>query len=702
MEAPHERPAQLDALSGVLTRAAFIERIEEELIPFEGSRFSICYLHIDNLRHFNRVQGIEAGDAVLRDIITWLEHLAVYRLVARYAGDGFTFIIPTHETDGLAERINALLPTYGESDGLQSKLGIIVCRRPMSPEECVERARFACDAIHEDEGVYQCSFDSKMEIVFEKRAYVVDHLDDAIAAGEIQAWSQPIVRLLTGRICEVEVLARWKSDRFGYLWPDEFVPELERQRIVHKLDLEVIRLACAQWSEARDLGINVPFGINLSRLDFELCDIYSRVRAIMQRYDVPTDQVHIEITESAASRSMSLVGNGVKRFREAGFQVYMDDFGTGYSSLTSLVRLPIDVVKFDKELLDRIEEDERARVVLADLVTTAKRLGIQTLCEGIENEDELLFLKAVGCEKAQGYYFSRPVPNDKIVEVLTARAHELELSAPIDNDYLNTIGQINLLDGTSAVIHGVEAAAFIGRIPIAIIEVADKSMRLLECNMAYHRLLSHMGFGTFEDFVRYTAQGDGRVNARAKQAMDKARKTGDDEFFDFIVNDTFCTVSVRLIARANGREAYLHQVSSVENAPQVSERVLLVGMIEGLHRKVFWKDRERRFLGANHDFLEYYGFSGLGDILGKTDEDLGWHLDDEPSRQDELYVLKGGQVVDMPRVCVCKGQPRRILTNKQPLISNGAIVGLVGYFEDVGPYEVDAEDEEGTGANRRQ
>ena len=686
MAAPYSRPISTDALSSVLNRIAFVERVDAELLPFVEGLYTICYLHIDKLRHYNRVQGIEAGDRVLREIIEWLTDLSVNRLLARYAGDGFTFVMRTVDADDLADRINERLPTFGETDGLQAKLGTIVCHRGMGTEDYVERARFACDAIHDEEGVWQHSFDDEVEIIFEKRAYVVDHLDDAIAAGEIQAWAQPIVRLLTGRVCEVEILARWESERFGFLLPDEFVPELERQRIIHKLDLEVIRLACKQWSEARDLGINVPFGINLSRLDFELCDIYANVRAIMQRYDVPVEQVHIEVTESAASRSKELVGRGVHRFREAGFSVYMDDFGTGYSSLTSLVRLPFDVVKFDKELLDRIAEDERARVVLADLITTAKRLGLMTLCEGIEDEDELLFLKAVGCEKAQGYYFSRPLPHTDIMATLKERA--LASESFIDADYLDTLGQINLLDGTSADTHGVEAAAFLGRIPIAVIEVYEGRMRLLERNMAYQRLLERMGFDKFDRFVERTLAGDGRVNARAVRAMELAHATGEEQYFDFIVDETFCSVSVRLIAETDGRQAYLHQVSSVENAPQISEHILLVGMLDGVHRKLFWKDTERRFQGANHEFLEYYGFSSLADILGKTDEDLHWHLDDEPSRKDELRVLAGESVIDAPRVCRRHGEPRRIITNKHPLYSNnGPIVGLVGFFEDVGPYE---------------
>lgn len=685
MAAPSTITDQRDLFDGVLTRVAFSEHIDASLVPFADDVYAMCFLHLDNLKHYNRVYGITEGDLVLREIIDWVQETAVRGFVARYAGDGFIFVVRREQIEGLADSINVRLPTYGETDGLEAKLGICSCRRPMGAEDCVERARFACDSILDEPGTHQYLFDERLQVIFDKRAYVVDHLDDAIAAGEIQAWAQPIVRLLTGRICEVEVLARWKSDRFGFLYPDEFVPELERQRLIHKLDIEVIRLACKQWDEARRAGTEVPFGINLSRLDFELCDIFAIVCAIADEYDVPHEQMHVEITESASGRHKELVGDGVRRFQEAGFTVYMDDFGTGYSSLTSLISLPFNVVKFDKELLDRVQQDERARVVLSDLITTAKRLGIKTLCEGVEDEDQLLFLKAVGCEKAQGYYFSRPMPHDDVMTSLDARAHDRDLIT--DYDYLDTIGQINLLDGTSADLHGVEAASFLGQYPIAVLEFRPDGIKLLERNIAYLRLLEKMGFHDLESFVEHTMAGDGRVNARAVHAAELAKETGEPQYFDFIVNDVFCSASIRFIAESEGREAYLNIVTSSENSPLISDRVLLRGMIDGMHRKVFWKDTDRRFLGANDEFLDFFGFEGLGDVLGKTDEDLGWNVTEELSRLDEVLVLTGKTITDMKRICICGGVPHDIVVNKHPLYSvNGAIVGLVGYFKDLGPH----------------
>ena len=670
--------------AALLTRVAFIEHIEHELVPFVDGAYTIGYLHLSGLRHLNRIEGIERGDEALQQIVVTIANVSPDALIARYTGNGFSFIIPTSAASSIARRVNDQLPDYAKAGGLVAKVGTIDCVRPLGPEECIERARFACETLRSAEGAYHRHFDEELKLVFDKRAYVVDHLDDAIARGEIRAWAQPIMRVLTGHVCEVEILARWESERYGFLRPDEFVPELERRALIHKLDLEVIRLACSQWCEAHAARSNVPFGINLSRLDFELCDIYANVRSIMHEYGVPVDQVHIEVTESSTARGDDVVAKGVRRFRDAGFTIYMDDFGTGYSSLGTMASLRFDVVKIDKTLVDNIESDERARSVLADTISMIKRLGMQTLCEGVENERQLQILRAIGCEKAQGYYFRKPIPHREVMETLNewARNHERQL----EEAYYNAIGRINLLDGTSIDTHGIEAATFLGHSPIAILEFNEGGIELLSCNFAYDRLLLRMGFTNLADFVEYTSRGAGRVNARALQAALKAKETGREQRFSFIVGKTFCTASLRLIAQTTGRDAYLNLVSSIENAPQVTEHTLLLGLLEGSDRNFFWKDSERRFLGANQSFLDYYGFTSLSEILGKTDEDMGWHDDEEPFRTDELRVLKGERVVEARGTCLCRGELRDIIASKRPLYSGGEIVGLVGYFDDIGPH----------------
>lgn len=667
-----------------LGRATFVECLERDYdIYFDGTH-TLVYLHVDNLKHYNHLNGVEAGDAILHSVIDWVAGKAAGNLVARYAGDGLAFVVTAGDMDSMVADINALLPNFGEVNGLRAKLGTIVCTRPMDVEDAMGRALYACSSIDRADGVYLCEFGGDVKQRYDKRLYITGHLDDAIARGEIQAWAQPIVRVLTGKICEVEILARWQSERYGFLFPDEFIPALEQYQLIHKLDLEVIRLACSLWSQTHELGTNVPIGINLSRLDFELCDIYSRIREIMSCYDVPVDQFHIEVTESIAVHD-EVITEGVRRFRDAGFQVYMDDFGSGYSSLGQMAELRFDVIKFDKGMIDEVANNERARVVLADSISMVKRLGLQTLCEGVETAEQLEFLRAVGCEKAQGYFFGRPANREAIMEELNSRACRPE--EQLLSKYLDAIGQVNLLEGTSAGIHGVEAAAFLGRSPVAVMELADSHLRMLTCNFAFKELVNRMGYASFGQMTNTSSKTGDRINARALNAARVARDTAEPQVFDFIAGGVFCSATVEFVARMEGREAYICAITSVEKSPQVTEHTLLTGVLETSNLCFFWKDTERRFIGANQRFFDYYGFGGLEDIIGKTDEEMAWHTDDEPFHDDEVQVLQGHKIYDARGVCLCKGQLRDIIATKRPLYSHGEIVGLVGYFEDVGPHK---------------
>lgn len=677
-----------ETYGAVTNRITFIEHINQHYDQcFDGSH-ELCYLHINNLKHYNRLNGIESGDEILHSVMGKLVELSNGRLVGRHAGNAVLFLVPRGMAESVITTINQMLPTFGEVEGLEAKMGSVVCLSPMTVSDCIKRAAYACESVRFDHSASYRLFEGELQHAFEKRTYVIDHLDEAIAAGEIRAWAQPIFRLLTNKICEVEVLARWMSDRYGFLRPDEFIPELERHRIIHKLDLEVIRLACAQWREAADGGIAVPFGINLSRLDFELCDIYTSIRQIMERYDVPIGSIHIEITESTLESDRGLVSEGVQRFCEAGFKVYMDDFGSGYSSLGQMARHTFDVIKIDKSMLDDVDTNQRARAVLADTVAMVKRLGMQTLCEGVETAQQLEFLRAIGCEKAQGFYLDKPLPHTDMMQRLSDQAQNEKVHEdPTDTAYYDAVGQINMLEGVSANLNGIEAAPFLGRNPVAVLEFGEDGVHVISSNYAYSNMLTRLGFESFEEFMAYTTTEATHINRHARRAAELARSTGEPQCFDFIVRDVFCQTTLQLVAHSATRQAYLSIISSVENAPQVTERTLLAGVLETSGLNFFWKDTKRRFLGANRHFLEYYGFEDVSDILGKTDEDMGWNQDSDPFRNDELDVLAGASITGAQGVCECRGQMRDIVATKRPLYSNGAIVGLVGYFVDMGPHE---------------
>lgn len=666
-----------------LGRTEFIRRLDSLFLTGFGEGFAVVFVRLSNLYTYEHRRTLELGDELLDLIASEIDLTDAAGLLVRYTVGSFVFVAPLEMVSPIVELICSRLAQISDGPAIKAKAGYVACWPSLSAEGAIERARFAYDAIKFKPTVVCQCFDAQLQTSFEKRNYVIDRLDSAIANSEIRVYAQPIVRLLTGQVCEVECLARWESPEYGSLSPIDFIPELERQQLIHKLDIEVVRRACAQWSVAHELGVNVPFGINLSRLDFELCDIYSAVREAMAAYDVPVNQVHIEITETALSLSRDTVWEGVQRFRDAGFEIYLDDFGTGYSSLEALEHLDFDVVKIDMSLLNGIDESERARVVIADVVSMVKRLGMQTLCEGVETEEQLTFLRAVGCEKAQGYLFSRPLSHDEAVALLQQDASQFENVA--DDSYYDAVGQVNLLDGTSASVHGVEAATFLGHDPIGIVELSEDGVSLLASNAAYHKLMRTFGCHDFDDFVRTTMMGTAEVHIRAIKAHEQAKKTGKEQSFDFVMGSIYCKTEARLIASSGGRDAFLNRVTLVDSAGKVTDSVLLAGILNAESHMIYWKDNEERFLGANESFLNFFGFCDLGEILGCTDAEKGWCDDMDSSVSDDRAVLRDGVTRQTRGVCQSALGMRKFVALKRPLYAGGKVVGLVGSIEDLGP-----------------
>lgn len=573
--------ASKDGLTGLPDRDSFMGAARRIVSKSNDTSLSAVYTRLINLAIYNVRKGTGAGESVIRQVAATLRKKVPTNALGSLESGSFVAIMPTEEVEPLLELINKELPETNEIDGLELKAGYCEIRDDLPLEDAFLRARYAYEDIQFDSPVYSRFFDPGLETVYNRRAYVVEHLDDAIDRGEIRAYAQSIVRVLTGMICEVEILARWETEEFGFLRPDEFIPELERHQLIHQLDAEVIRLACSQWKEASNLGINVPFGINLSRLDFELCDIFSVVTEIMERYEVPVEQVHIEVTESALARSDNLLLSGIRRFRDAGFELYLDDFGSGYSSLQVLEGTSFDVVKLDMSLLREVEENERARVIVADAVSMVKRLNLQTLCEGVETQEQYEFLKAVGCEKAQGYYFGKPVSHEEIMSHLSETADLHETAE--DQRYFDSIGRVNLIDGTRSSVHGVEAAHFLGTQPFALIEVRGQSISFLSANAAFNRFVSRSRAQTVDNLVEMLGNSLSSLRNTALYSTSKAISTKAPQRFDYVLEGNICTVGVSHVESSPGRDAFLVEILSITKYSQFNDFKLLEDSLRFLY-----------------------------------------------------------------------------------------------------------------------
>ncbi|MBP5262478.1 MAG: EAL domain-containing protein [Clostridiales bacterium] len=255
--------------------------------------------------------------------------------------------------------------------------------------------------------------------------YIVDNIDNAVKNGWIKAYYQPVVRSLTGELCGFESLARWVDPEYGFLSPAQFIGTLEESELIYKLDIYMIEKVCSDIHDCLTQGKDiVPVSINFSRLDFITLDMLEVVEQAVDKYDVPRDYLHIEITESMMITDGDYMGGVIEGFRKCGYEVWMDDFGSGYSSINLLKDYNVDMLKMDMSFLTSM--NPKSKTIMKSVVSMAKDIGVKTLAEGVETEEEVEFLKEIGCGRLQGYFYGKPMPLEDQMENLRKKGIKTE------------------------------------------------------------------------------------------------------------------------------------------------------------------------------------------------------------------------------------------------------------------------------------
>lgn len=498
-----------DYLTGLPSMTYFYELsdIERDAIRARGAHPVLLYINLLGMKHYNHKFSFAEGDRLLRSFAKLLSRLFHSENCCHLGADHFAVIT---EEEGIEEILGRLFEEWREMNAekhLPICVGIYPGRIEIVPiSSAFDRAKTACDAIKGSysSGFYYYSLELRDEL--EKQQYILENFDRAIAEKWIQVYYQPIIRAISGKACDEEALARWLDPVRGFLSPMEFIPYLEDAGIIYKLDLYVLEEVLTHIRIKDEAGLySVPHSINLSRSDFDACDIVEEVRKRVDAAGVSRDRISIEITESVIGTDFDFMKTQVERFQALGFPVWMDDFGSGFSSLDLLQDIRFDLIKFDMGFMRKLDESHDGRIILSELIKMATALNVDTICEGVETEEQMRFLQENGCSKLQGYYFSRPVPFEKVLE--WQKNHRLDgYENPEEFSYYESIGRINLYD-FSAIANEDEDAfhnAF-NTIPIGVIEIKGDTSRFVRSNQSYrdfvrrffHFDLSGLGISSF-------------------------------------------------------------------------------------------------------------------------------------------------------------------------------------------------------------
>ena len=411
---------EMDEIPGLYTRRAFLYHATEFLRDHREESVDILMSYIDGFETIIQRYGSAHADAVLSLLVTCFKEQYRENIIMGRFTDNQVSIICLHKNrdmDEMAREIAHKLYREIPVSGVKLKIGVYEevdyrqsvrtsCEYAASAMWSIEhkfdrRVAFYTQAMHR-----QTMQDKRVEL----------EMNDALKNGEIKVYYQPKHELKTGKLVGAEALVRWAHPEKGLISPSEFVSVFEKTGFIRLVDYYVWRNTCKnlkKWiAEGKQV---VPISVNASRIDLQFPNAARYAISSTEIFHIPASLLHIEVTENAFTENVDAISETLRECRAAGFKVELDDFGTGYSSLSMLGSMPLDIIKIDKSMLQNVA-DEKKNGVLKACVQIAKALGLQIVAEGVENDKSVELLKKMDVEFAQGYYYSKPLPEDKFIQ----------------------------------------------------------------------------------------------------------------------------------------------------------------------------------------------------------------------------------------------------------------------------------------------
>lgn len=827
---------ETDGATGLLGPHAFYRNVkafleQEKVDGTLGQRVPV-FINLVHFSSFNSSYGLEAGDTLLYQMGQVIRSCFPDAPATHVGADNFLVMASRSGISAQMDRVVAEINDLIHDRVIRCKAGVVLFDEDHEPPESLktlkcrdifDMAKMAADSIREDGNRSWAVYNPSMGRDMVNTAFVLRNFENAMEKGHIHVYYQPITRALTGKVCSVEALARWEDPEKGMIFPGNFIPVLEKMKLIHLLDRYVIESTARIYHRLKKAGYPIiPVSVNLSRVDFDTLKPFDFMEKIIYRYQVPRQFFHIEVTESALTRDTGVLKKELFRFKKAGYQLWLDDFGSGYSTLNVLKEFPFDLLKIDMAFLRNFNEESRK--IIRSIILMAKNLSIHTLAEGAETKEQVDFLRESGCEDIQGYFYGKPMstedfekklgegvytaegPLEKVVmdriglvNVLTDKPVGLFLNRKdrfvllLKNDALKQVGDAvygggniyfegnevlhsnpvyswmqALIEGSRASgqeqsvvamrngfmlknsIHTLAGSDTLSGGTVSVINMSVKNengpiktLDTLYRNMMriFDALYYYQGDKNTVDVILSTIPGmkPGSVLPGAQWLqLSESHMHPDDrkQFMQFIQPENIQKVAADSIHRlssahfrikdSRGQYRWKEVIAMVMG--QAEENHILLGaketvltplapkeraeflrlyastlpgvrdketkeekewnFVHALKKKsefkFFWKDRNRRFLGASDAFLQYYGFSDETAILGKTDEDMGWHLGDSTYKAEEEKVLQKGQIsYDALGKCIAKGTLHAIRATKVPVYDGNEIIGLMGWFVDL-------------------
>ena len=487
-----------DALTGLYNKTGFLIEISKELSKLGKERAcAILSFEIVSFRTYNELYGYEAGDALLKTISEIiLKNKKSGDVVGRLYADHFVWFANGENSEEIfASFRNAI--KEAKDTGLPFYLcgGIhLIEDRKMSVQNMLDKASLAKETIKYNYGTGISIYDDSMLECQMQDAEMVGSMMKGLQNGEFIEYYQPKYYSDTETIVGAEALARWKKPDGEIITPSRFAGLFERNGFIRRLDFYIFERVCKFLADAKANDRKVlPVSVNFSRVHMHDLHFPQRLLALTQKYGVDPKDLEIELTESAFFVDTKNINKVVDMLHEYGFSIAIDDFGSGFSSLNMLKDSNFDTLKIDANFLDGFERGGKVGTVVTSVMRMAKWLGIPVVAEGVETREQVDFLRTLGCEMIQGYYYSRPIPREEY-EMLLDRNDVVAVSK--EKPTLVTLSGINAVFGGDSIVNSILDGILGG---FGIYELSGKSMEAIRVNRAYYELMGYPNVSAFRE-----------------------------------------------------------------------------------------------------------------------------------------------------------------------------------------------------------
>jgi putative cyclic diguanylate phosphodiesterase (EAL) domain protein (fragment) len=418
-----------DPLTGAYNFETFKKKAQK-LLTQTTKKYSLVYVDFADFKYINDVFGYKYGDEILINYAAIIsKELRAGEVLGRVSADNFVILRYYNEKNDIMVRqhqvdikITEFMHDMYSGQAVPVQCGICYLEdlaEDLQIEGILDRANYARKTVKTGLNRKYAVYDESIRKQLRYEKSIENRMLKSLENEEFLVYFQPKVDLQTGMATQAEALVRWQTDEGLIIPPDKFIPIFEKKYLISSLDQYVFKKVCAFIRRRLDAGLPVnTISVNVSRLQFYNSDFVKIYEDIKNKFRIPDHLLEIEITESIAFDNVTFLEKTVSELKSKGFLISIDDFGTGFSSLSLLKNIPIDVLKIDQSFFRESIHKEKDKIVIKGIIDLVNKLSIRTVAEGIETAEQVAFLKSVNCNMIQGYFFYRPLPEDKFEEIL--------------------------------------------------------------------------------------------------------------------------------------------------------------------------------------------------------------------------------------------------------------------------------------------